>query len=214
MPTRKNKFKFRSPRNWGCVIGLSGGLGSGKTTVLKEFKRLGAFTLDADQIVHELYRTKRISGAIKKIFGKNVFDRHGSIRRNCMASEIFSDAKMRMKLESIVHPGVCKSMRSQLRAKKGKLAVCDIPLLFETHLNNGFDRIVVVDAPIQTRIKRLRRRGWSPTEIRRRTDAQWPLKKKIKQADYVIDNSKKISHAKNQVRKIFNEIIDKTGLNH
>jgi len=193
------------------VIGLTGGLGSGKSTVLQMLRRKGAFTLDADKIVHGLLKKSAVQVKIKRAFGKDVF-KGRSLDRRKMADVVFrSDAK-RKTLEKILHPLVRQQMARALSKKRSTVAVCDIPLLFEKGWGKKFDKVVVVFASMPQRRRRLLRRGFSDADIKARMKAQWPLKKKVSRADFVVMNDGTKKQTKHQVDEIWDFIRRIHGL--
>ncbi len=191
------------------VIGLTGGLGSGKSTALTLFKKKGAFVLDADALVHESLKKKKVLQLIKKKFGPDVLTREGTLNRPKMAEIVFSSASKRRTLEKILHPLVRQNMEGALRQTKAKVAVCDVPLLYERGWYKRFKTVVVVTAPLGLRLKRLEKRGLSQAEAKKRIRAQWPLSKKVKRADFVIHNDSTIKKTKNQIDQIWNILLNK-----
>jgi dephospho-CoA kinase len=179
MPRKINK-RLAGPQ-WKRVVGLTGGFGSGKSTALQIFRRRRAFTLDADAIVKKLFENNALRSKIFKRF--HVSDKAG------LARAVFTNGAKRRKLEAMLHPLVEKTMRTELKKRRGALAVCDVPLLYEAGWMNRFDRVIVVTAPLSARRTRLAKRGFSKDEIERRLNAQWPIERKEKKADIVLRNT-------------------------
>ena len=128
-----------SPR-WDVVVGLTGGIGSGKSTVLQMFKKKGAFVLDADEIVNGLLaHNKKVLASIRKKFGADVFDGVGVLIRRKLGERVFVSPSDRFFLEKLLHPLVRSTMKDALRGKSGRVAICDIPLLFETKAERRCD---------------------------------------------------------------------------
>lgn len=188
------------------LIGLTGGFGSGKSTALGFFRKHGALTLDADAVVRELLESDRT--LLKKIrgrFGKDVFDAKGRLDRKALAAKVFTNTAARKALERMIHPLVRKTIWTQV-GKSRKHAVLDIPLLYESGWQRKLDAVVVVNAGLATRVKRLRKRGFSPAEAKRRIKAQWPLQKKILMADYVVQNDGSKAATKKQIDTIWKKL--------
>jgi len=197
----KTEIRARSPRwpNWLIVVGLTGSLGSGKSTVLKMFKKKGAFTLDADKMVHDLLmKNKVVKKQIHQQFGSKAMSQ-GRVNTRYLASLIFMSPYKRKKLERILHPLVRKRIYDELKQRKGRVAVCDVPLLFESGWQDKFDTVIVVTASKKERLRRLRKRGMTKKDILARFRAQWPLTKKINMADTIIHNNGSLSQTEAQV---------------
>lgn len=185
---------------------MTGGVGSGKSTVFRLLLEKGAFGLDADAIVRTLLERADIRRRIARHFGPQAFRDDGSIDKPALAHLIFSQPSARRALEGIIHPEVRKIIRRELRARSGTVAVCDIPLLFESGWAPFFDRVAVVTASRAARTRRLKRKGWRPSDIERRMKAQWPLARKAKKADFVINNDGTVGQTRKQVRELWRSI--------
>ena len=183
------------------ILGLSGGIGSGKSTVSRRLAALGATVIDADAIVHELQVPgSTMLAEIAAAFGPGVIDAEGRLDRAALGAIIFRDAAARARLGAIVHPPVAAEIARRVaraRSEQVPVLVLDIPLLFEgrqagtgTAATLQFDATVVVFAPEEAQIERqIARDGWSRDEALRRIRAQLPLQEKKALADFVIDNS-------------------------
>lgn len=174
------------------VIGLTGGVGSGKSTALKVFKKLGCRTLSADDIAHGLLENDRsIRKRITDVFGERILGRGDSISRKKLGKLVFSDLRYRKKLDAIMLPVISEKLKnivSKEKKKKGIL-VAEVPLLFEAKLEHIFDKTIVVYVPKRIGIKRLMKRGGlTGKEARRMIESQMFLDKKKKIADFVIRN--------------------------
>jgi len=185
-PQRAYGARRRAP----LLVGLTGGIGSGKTEVRKAFARLGAKTLCLDEAAHRaLAKGGAAYRPVVGAFGCGILDRRGEIDRRALGRIVFADARLRRRLERLTHPAVLAEMRRRVRAQRRGLLVVDAPLLFEAGLEREFDLTVVVTAGRERRLRRLRRRaGASPGELRRRLAAQMPLTRKAARADVVIPN--------------------------
>ena len=196
------------------VVGLSGGIGSGKSTVSKMLEKLGATLIDADAIVHEVQSPGTpVLQEIAAEFGPGVIDDRGALDREALAEIVFRDAEARAKLGRIVHPPVIAEMVRRLDVAKGSgsaLVVLDIPLLFEgAKTGTGaasvlhFDATVAVWATEELQIERqIERNGYDREEARRRVKAQLPLDEKREMADYTIDNTGTLEDTERQVREL------------
>lgn len=184
------------------MIALTGGLGSGKTTVLRLFKNRGCLTIDSDIIVKRLLKKSAVLRRIRAIFGDKVFRRR-SLDKQRLAEMIFRDARMRLSLENLLHPLVWIAMNRQLGSKHGHVAVCDIPLLYECGWNKYFDAVALVTASKTKRTERLRKRGMSPDQIKMRMRAQMPTAKKMGRADFVLNNNGSLAQTKKRFDRIY-----------
>ena len=195
------------------VIGVTGGVGTGKSTVAGMFKALGAVVLDADMIAHQVMEPKRLAWRrIVKVFGRGVLNDDESINRRQLAGLVFRDDDSRRRLERIVHPQVLREIRSRLRrlrrSRKVPAVVLDVPLLVEVGAQGLVDALVVVTAPPQIQRARLKdTHGWSDEEIRARVAAQWELSAKAALADDVIDNAGGVDATRTQVKRIWNQRV-------
>lgn len=177
-------------------IGLTGGIGSGKSTVARLLAARGAVVIDADAIVHELQAPGQpLLDEIARAFGPGILRPDGSLDRPALAAIVFRDEEARRRLNALVHPKVGVEMarrEAEARAAGAPLVVLDIPLLLERGPAGraGFDAVVVVWAPVEVQISRtVARDGCSEDEARRRIAAQMSLDEKRALADLVIDNS-------------------------
>ena len=185
------------------TVGLTGDLGSGKSTVLGFFGRCGAKILSADAVVHEaLKKNVVLQNKIRKAFGVGVFCR-GAIDRRALAWRVFKSAKLLQKLNLLVHPLVKKKIFEFLkkyRRNRGALAVVEVPLLFETGFDRFFDVTVVVAAGEEAIGRRLRHK--TGDAFKERSRWQMPLKEKIARCDFVIDNSGSRKQTLDQVKNL------------
>ncbi|HON37351.1 MAG TPA: dephospho-CoA kinase [Deltaproteobacteria bacterium] len=177
------------------VAGLTGGIATGKSTVSALFASFGAAVIDADLIAREV--VARGSPAWEKIvehFGTGVLRQDGELDRERLGGIIFSDAAQKDVLNRIVHPEVFREMDRRIRKlgeeNRAKVVICDVPLLIETGMHNGFDEVILVYVPEPLQIKRLMDRdGISRDEALRKVRAQMPIEEKRAYATIVIDNS-------------------------
>lgn len=190
------------------VIGVTGGFCTGKTTVCAFFRDLGAHMIDADKIVHQLYKKdKKIKRAILKNFGKEVFAL-GKIDRTKLAKAIFGSKGSLRKLCNIVHPKVIKKIKEEIKKrKKSSATVIDAPLLIEAYLHKAVDYVVVVKVARPRQIERCIQRGFTKRNFLVRSALQMPLREKIKYADFVINNNGSKKYTRNEVIKVWKEIF-------
>lgn len=199
------------------TIGLTGGMGSGKSTAARWFNNQGVPVLDADKTVHRLLQSD--SSTISKVieeFGPEILGDNGQIVRSKLGERIFYDDNARKCLERIVHPRVLELMSKEQAALKDsgvEVAVWDVPLLFEAGLENFVDKVWVVWIPIDLQIQRvLRRDKLSKEDAQARIAAQWPLDDKCKLADVVIDNSGNESETQRQLEEAWKKLLLEQGL--
>ena len=176
------------------VIGITGGLASGKSAVCRLLKQHGATVFSADEAAHAVLSSRELLQRITYEFGPEILLPNGTLDRAALGRRIFADAVARQRLDSLTHPPILRLLHAQIETEKYEspqtLIAVEIPLLFETNLSDWFDRIVVVDTSETTQIERLRQRnGLDEAEARRRLAAQWPLARKRALADYVITNN-------------------------
>jgi len=192
------------------IIGLTGGFGTGKSYAACVFKSLGARVIDADKIAHDAL--KKTSGEYRKIriaFGPSVLDKSGNIDRKRLAGAVFGDRDLLKRLNAIIHPGVIRAIKSKIRnSSKDGVIVLDAPLLIEAGLKNITDIIVVVTCPKDEQIRRCSRKfKIDKKEVLRRIKSQMPLSKKIKMADYVINNGATRVETRKEIEKIWRRIV-------
>jgi dephospho-CoA kinase len=193
------------------VVVLTGGIGSGKSTVSRLLAAAGAVVVDADAIVHELQAPGTpLVAEIARAFGPEVLDADGGLDRKRVADLVFRDPAARARLNALVHPPVAAEMARRIEAARragAPLVVVDVPLLFETRPRDrdaaraGFDATVLVYAPAAVQLARtVARDRCDPEETRRRIAAQLPIDEKRALADYVIDNGGPLAETERQVR--------------
>jgi dephospho-CoA kinase len=191
------------------VIGITGGYCTGKSQVARIFSKFGAEVIDLDKLAHKtLEPHTKIYKKIIKEFGKDILVSN-RINHFLLAQKVFDNKKRLAKLNSIIHPVVVKQMLGLRKkfSKKNKVIVVEAPLLFEAGLKKYFDYIVVVKTDKDTQIRRaIKKTGFSREDVLRRINSQWPIGRKISQADFVIDNSKNIIGTNRQVREIWEMI--------
>jgi dephospho-CoA kinase len=172
------------------LIGLTGGIGMGKSTAASLLEGMGLTVVDTDSIARQIVEPGQPALAeIRQTFGPAVIADNGALRRDELARIVFADDARRRQLESILHPRIRElwlDHAARWRAEGRPLGVVVIPLLFETAAEREFDRILCVACSAKSQRERLTARGWSAEEIERRIAAQWPVGKKMDLAHHVI----------------------------
>lgn len=192
------------------ILGLTGGIASGKSLVAEILRSLGALVLSADELAREAVRPgsetlRRLVGQ----FGREILQADGSLDRKALAERVFADARAREALNRITHPAIAALAEERLRElsrQGGRLVVYEAPLLFEAGAEKRVDAVLVVriDEPLQ--LERLMRRdGLSEAQARARIAAQMSQQEKVARADYVIDNSGSPEATAEQVRRLFRQ---------
>jgi dephospho-CoA kinase len=186
------------------VVGLAGGVGSGKSTIAALFRKWGARVLDADALGHRVLDQPDVRNRLVRLWGPGLL-RDGRIDRRALAAVAFRSGRSVERLNRTVHPAILRALRKEVRRSRGWL-VLDAALLFETGIDVLCDRIVFVQASRAERIRRTAARGWTSGELARRERFQRPPAYKKKQADFVIDNAGPRSRTTSQARMIFDEL--------
>ena len=187
------------------VVGLTGGIGSGKSAAADEFARLGATVVDTDAISHELTGADDATiPAIRRLFGATFINAGGAMNRKRMRDLVFSDAEEKQRLEALLHPMIRDESARRIAAATGPYAVHVVPLLIESPDHRArVGRVLVVDCPEDLQISRVRQRSGLPeAEIRRIISTQIQRDKRLAAAEDVIDNSGPVSALQQQVRKL------------
>ena len=188
------------------LVGLTGGIGSGKSTVSELLARHGAVIIDADRITRELQQPRApLLGELVEAFGSEILDSSGSLDRAVLAGRVFGDAEQLKKLNGIVHPAVGREMARQLDAQKesDNVVVLDIPLLVENP-REGLCGTIVVDLPVDVAISRLVEfRGMTRDDAEARVNRQATREQRLAIADRVIDNSGSLVDLERQVAEVW-----------
>jgi dephospho-CoA kinase len=194
------------------LVGLTGGIASGKSLVAKLLKDLGAYVIDADEIAHQVIQPG--TPAYREIlqhFGKEILREDGTIDRSKLGKLVFRDPAKRSLLESIIHPRVFAEeeakRRQRVQQEPDAVIIFDAPLLIETGAHEIMDKVIVVYADRKTQLKRLKERDrLDPEEAKRRVAAQLPLSNKKRYADYLIDGMASPSEVAKQTGTIYQEL--------
>ena len=194
------------------IIGIIGGIGSGKSTVASEFAKLGCKVIDADKIAHELLTRKTIKEKVAAAFGRTILSSKGQIDRNKLARIVFADADKLSMLNGIIHPLVMRRAEGLIeqynRQNRVKAIVLDMPLLLEVGWDKRCDRIIFVDCEQKIREKRAKKLGFDKNQLKIRENFQISLDKKINLADNNVENNSDFSALVRQVANIFSDIMD------
>ncbi len=188
------------------LIALTGNYGSGKTTVLEIFKKLGAITINTDMLVSNILKRPEIINKIRRLLGDKVVNEDGELNKKIIAEIVFTESEKRIALEDIIHPEVFNEIKSIIsRINEKKIVIIEIPILFERGYEDRFDKIITVYAGEDDIFKRLRNNGLTDKEIKIRLEAQLPYQEKIKRSDFTIDNSGK-KDLEEQAKIIFEKL--------
>jgi len=192
------------------VLGLTGGIGSGKSMVASMFAQQGADVIDADQLAREIVEPGQPALAeIATAFGGEILFPDGRLDRGKLARIIFADPVARARLNAITHPRIQERMATEmaLRGSRPGLLIVDIPLLYENDRSDTVESVIVVWVDSKTQLRRLTERdGLTPDEARQRIAAQMPLDEKRARADLVVDNSGSRENTRRQVEAIYRRL--------
>ena len=191
------------------VIGLTGGIGCGKSLAAQYFAELGALVIDADQLARTaIERGSDGFDEVVALFGDSIL-KDGNIDRRALGELIFKDAKAKTQLESIIHPFVRREFEGAVASLKGdQVLVYEIPLLVETKAHERFDVVITVESEMENRIARLRGRGMHISEIEGRIAAQATREQRIEVADFLIENDGSEDELLRQVENIWDSLHD------
>ena len=195
------------------IIGLTGGIACGKSTVSRALRALGAAIIDADALAHELSQPGQpIFNAYVECFGREIVTAGGTLDRAAIAARVFADPAVRAEVDAIAHPLIRTAAEERLRAARAagkRAAVLDVPLLFEAGWDVLADEVWVVALPAEEQLARLlaRDKSMSEGEARARISAQMPLAEKCARADIVIDNSGTVKETRECIEQLWRERI-------
>ena len=194
------------------VIGILGGIGSGKSTIAAEFAKLGCKVIDADRIAHELLQDPAVREKVVGLLGQAVLDSSGKIDRRKVAEVVFADENMLASLNRIIHPRVLQRTRELIEQSRSqnqvKAIVLDMPLLVEVGWHKKCDKIIFVDCKQKLRQERAEKMGFDKKQIKIRENFQISLDNKANLADNIIENNSDFSAIAKQVTGIFSYIVD------
>lgn len=196
------------------VLGIVGGVASGKSHIAREFARLGAGVLDADQAGHDVLLLPEVRQEIEKHFGKSVIQPNGELNRSEIAKQVFDPSPVGQRhleaLEHITHPRIAKMLEAEaarLAAQQVRVIVLDAAVMKKAGWDKRCDRILFVDAPPDVRLARARSRGWTKEEFERRERSQESLEDKKAGAHYVIHNGANDQSVREQIERIWQDLI-------
>ncbi|WP_218931969.1 dephospho-CoA kinase [Adhaeretor mobilis] len=196
------------------IIGLVGGVASGKSAVAATFAELGAAVLDADRLAHATLAVPEVRDILVSRWGNAVLDSHGEVSRPAVANRVFGDtaaaAVERDFLEKALHPRIRQRVEADLdRLAKSdtKAAVIDAPLLLEAGWGELCDEVIFVDTPRKTRESRAKRRNWTLQEFTRREGAQMPITEKRAAASHVVSNDGTLKELNAEVSRLWHELL-------
>ena len=194
------------------IIGLAGGIGSGKSFIAGLFGELGCGVIDSDAQVRQVYQDPAVLATIRGWWGDSVIDSSGKADRRAIATKVFNNPAERQRLESLIHPRVDVLRQDRMKefAIDPKIVafVWDTPLLFEAGLNSRCDAVIFIESPFDQRLRRVTEsRGWDQSELQRREKLQWPLDRKREISDDVLQNTADAGDARRQVRDVLLRIL-------
>jgi dephospho-CoA kinase len=199
------------------IAGLTGTIGTGKSTVAAMFADLGAFIIDADKLAHQVVEPgQKALQEIVDFFGKDILNQDGTLNRQKLADIVFKDKDKLAKLNSIVHPAVlnedARLVEQQKALNPDGLIVKDIPLLLELGpeiARKMVEIIIVVYCSPPVQLKRLIARGMAESDAQNRIKTQIPVNEKMKSADFIVNNDGTLEETRQQVVQIYNKIMKK-----
>jgi len=194
------------------IIGILGGIASGKSTVAAEFVKLGCKVIDADKIAHKVIEQKNIKKKIVDLFGRDVLDSAAEVDRKKLAGVVFSSAEVLSSLNRIVHPLVIAQTEELIeqynRQNQVKAIVLDMPLLAEIGWAERCDRLIFVDCSEEIRLQRAKKMGFNKNQLKIRENFQISLDNKATLADNSLENNSGFSALVRQVADIFSDLLD------
>ncbi|MCP4259862.1 MAG: dephospho-CoA kinase [Planctomycetes bacterium] len=194
------------------IIGILGGIGSGKSTIAAELAKLGCKVIDADRIAHELLDESIVREKVADLFGQAVLDSSGKIDRVKLAKAAFADEQMLESLNRIIHPPVLKRTQELIEKFESqnqvKAIVLDMPLLVEVGWHKKCDKLIFVNCGKKLRLQRAKKMGFDKNQIKIRENFQISLDNKVSLADNTIENNSDFSAIVRQVTEIFSYIVN------
>lgn len=195
------------------IIAVTGGIGSGQSTVCSFFEQWRCKVINADKKAKEVIQKNRgLQAELKKTFGNDIFSHNHKLNTKRLAEIAFANEVQTLKLNQLVHPRMVESLVEDMeRARfsgRFPIVIIDAALIFEISIENMFDKIVVVDAPLVDRMRRVKERdAMTQKRFKERADKQIPLAEKVKWADYVIKNDDTIEELRIKTKKIYDELM-------
>jgi dephospho-CoA kinase len=194
------------------IIGLSGAIGAGKTTVARILGELGCFVFSSDEANREVLNRPAVIEQLSSWWGSDIMDPDGGLNRKALAGRIFADQKARKQLESLTHPLIASQRQASIREAISdpavKAVVLDSPLLFEAHLDRECDQVIFVDASHAQRLSRVvHGRGWDAAELARRAATQQSPTEKRQRSDFVVVNEGSLESLRSRVTEVLRCIL-------
>jgi dephospho-CoA kinase len=195
------------------VVGLTGGIASGKSTVLRMFEEEGAWIIDLDEISRFVVQPQRPAWReIVRSFGESILKTDGTIDRKRMGDVVFTDPDKRKRLEEIVHPHIFEEYEKRLKKilgnNKEAIVIADVPLLIEIQAQHRFEKVILVYSRPETQVARLKERnGLDYRAVLHRLGSQIAIDQKVDEADFVIDNQGSLEETRRQVRRVYEALL-------
>jgi len=207
---KNNKERNRKHRI--PIVGLTGGIGSGQSTVAEFFKSFGAVIINADTVGNDLLLDKDMKDKIVKEFGSGILNDKDEVERKTLGEIVFNNEEYLHRLNALMHPvmieRICERINGIIGERRYKMVVVDAALIFEAGKEEKFDYIITVSSKLEERIKRIKQRDkLQDKEINKRIHSQMPLEEKVKRADFVITNDCSFKELRIQSKKVFNGIL-------
>jgi len=189
-------------------VGLTGNIGCGKSTVGQMFKKLGAYVLDADKLIHSFYKKGHpVYKEVLKVFGEEVLDKEGNIDRKKLAQIVFTNKGKLRVLEKITHKALYREINKILKnLPEDSIFILEAALLVEKGTYKNYDKLIVVWAPYEVCKERALKKGMAEEDFERRWRNQMPIDEKIKYGDFIIDNSGSFDETFKQVKEIYEKL--------
>ena len=196
------------------IIGILGGMCSGKSTAAAELAKLGCAIIDADEIAHQILNEEKTKEKVVGLFGREILDEQGKISREKLAEIVFDDANKLSALTNVLHPEVLAKTEGLIARYKNdptvKAIVLDMPLLLEVGWEKRCDFLIFIDCKPSERLKRARKTGFFDAEVlKKRENLQISLDKKKRIVDNIVDNNSDLTNLSRQIASIFSSIMDK-----
>lgn len=194
------------------VVGVTGGIATGKSAVVEQFRQLGAAVISADELAREIVRPgEEALAQLVARFGQDILQADGTLDRKALAEIIFADPAARQDLNQITHPAIARLAAARIASlqRQGEaLVIYEAPLLFEAGAESRVDRVLVVTAPAEVQRRRLMARdGLDDQAAQARITAQMPLADKVRRADFVVENAGSIDELATQVRELYGRLL-------
>jgi dephospho-CoA kinase len=188
------------------IVGLTGGIGSGKSTVARVFEILGCALFNSDDAARQVYFDAEIKARVIALLGNESYSTGNTINKSFISSKIFSDTALLHQLNEVIHPAVKKQFTSFISEHKGSIIIKESALLFEANIHKEMDKIIIVAADDELRIERVMKRdGLSREDVMKKIKSQLSQEEKIKHSDFVIHNNEK-DFVITQVLEIYNQL--------